>query len=462
MARPRAKTKRAEADTAEKGAAEKAVYRTVDPRVWNDDRFLGLSDNGRLLFLALLTGPYTQRFPGLVLGGAGTLSDLMRWGVEETVSALGELSDSGMVEVDAKHLLIRLPNAPRYQRPDNPKHLAGWVPGWLSLPESKLKYKQALEVKRVIESKPWGASAWASSFGPLVEADGSKSAQSRDGMRNGSGNRMPYQEQEQEQEQEQFSNTPPGPPPAGGAESAETVRETVAACAATEPEPSAKPAADPPQADPPKPKPKRTPAEVHPDREAVCERLLPVWVETWGLDGQRYRVTNAWRQAVRLAMDEGYEEHELDAAIRGSAQHKWLREDPRRAKISWILRVTKDSRDNPTDNVERFRDAHLSGPAPSSNEAISKTVYERLKARGVFNGTGPDGGGGERPHGADDALQADVLDAMDVGRPDRGDGHGGDGDGADGGRSPGGGEGDRALPPAPDGEGEEGGPRDAA
>ena len=33
-------------------------YRKVDPRIWNDEKFRTLTDNGKLVFFMLLTQPF--------------------------------------------------------------------------------------------------------------------------------------------------------------------------------------------------------------------------------------------------------------------------------------------------------------------------------------------------------------------------------------------------------------------
>ena len=117
-----------------------ARYRKVDPRVWDDDTFVDFDDLKRTLWLLLLTGPAVDAVPGLQVGGAASLAETLRRPVEPIGERLGELLREGLVNLDSRARLIRIPNAPKYNEPDNPNQVTGWFRAWESIPESPLKY----------------------------------------------------------------------------------------------------------------------------------------------------------------------------------------------------------------------------------------------------------------------------------------------------------------------------------
>lgn len=173
------------------------LYRKVDPRVWDDDKFIELSDDAQLLWLLVLTGPQTTIVPGLMTGGLGTLSEVLRKGSERVSKAFEELLEKGLIEHDPKRRVLRVPNAPRYNEPANPNVLRGWFRAWRSAPESPLKYAHIGSLEAAIDqSSPHMARAWEETFGTIPQT-------LREGLPEPSPKPFPKQDQEQKQEQEQ-------------------------------------------------------------------------------------------------------------------------------------------------------------------------------------------------------------------------------------------------------------------
>ncbi len=157
------------------------IYRKVDPAVWDDPKFIDLGDDAQSIWLLLLTGPQVQAIPGLQLADACTLASARRWPTSRVEAALSVLVGADMVEFDAKLRVVRLPNAPKYNPPDNPSVLVGWWRLYQRLPPSPLKQRHVAALKASIDfAKYPGApdkdpmkanfqAAWDATFGTVAD-----------------------------------------------------------------------------------------------------------------------------------------------------------------------------------------------------------------------------------------------------------------------------------------------------
>lgn len=116
-------------------------YRKVDPAKWDDEWYVAQDDAMRNLWDLLLTGPQVRVVPGLQLCGPASLAELLRRPFETVSKLFQKLIDDGKIEFDASFRLVRIPNAPKYNAPENLNQLKGWFNSWLELPESRLKYE---------------------------------------------------------------------------------------------------------------------------------------------------------------------------------------------------------------------------------------------------------------------------------------------------------------------------------
>lgn len=147
-------------------------YRRVSPLIWDDDWFIEQNDDTRNLWWLLLTGPQVLPLPGLQLAGPASLAEALRR-TPGTVSKLFEnLIAAGKIQYDSSKRIIRLPNAPKRNLPDNPNQIVGWFDVWKSLPDSQLKYDHIASLKDAVISvqteriEPF-LNAWGNSFGTV-------------------------------------------------------------------------------------------------------------------------------------------------------------------------------------------------------------------------------------------------------------------------------------------------------
>lgn len=161
-----------------------ARFRKVDPRIWNDEKFRDLSDQGKLLFLFLLTHPHMTSVGAMRATMPGLAAEL-GWDVEGFRERFAEPFRKGMVKVDEKASFLVLPNFIKYNPPENPNVLKSWFSSLDLLPECELKRQHLEYLKGFAKRLPKGFTE------PLPEQ-----------FRNGYPNSMPNQEQEQEPEPE--------------------------------------------------------------------------------------------------------------------------------------------------------------------------------------------------------------------------------------------------------------------
>lgn len=184
-------------------------YRKIDVRIWNDAKFVSLSEGAKFTFLFLLT------HPGMTALGAmrATIPGL----AAEMQTVLGtfrerfsELLTNGLVECDETFAFVGLPNFMKYNGPDNPNAVTSWIKCLDFIPECSLKH-QVLQRARecAVGRGPTFAERLAEPFKePLPE-------------------RSPNKEQEQEQELNTSSppnpeSEPPPEPPAPAAKKPES------------------------------------------------------------------------------------------------------------------------------------------------------------------------------------------------------------------------------------------------
>ena len=114
-----------------------ARYRKIDPRIWNDEKFRTLSDNGKLAFLfPLHPRPTHMTALGAMRGTIPGLAAELGWTTHQFQSALKGCLSQGIVEACEKASWIGIPNFLRYNEPAGPNAVTkAWVSALDLLPE---------------------------------------------------------------------------------------------------------------------------------------------------------------------------------------------------------------------------------------------------------------------------------------------------------------------------------------
>jgi hypothetical protein len=162
-----------------------ARYRKVDTRIWNDERFMALSDDAQLAFFLIMTNPHMTGL-GAMRATIPGLAAEKRWSTPRFRRAFEEARQVGMVEHDEAAAFVALPNFLRYNQPENPNVVTSWRESLDLIPECRGKHALICRTVRFVESL---GEAWSKA---LPEAF-------REALAKG----MAKQDQEQEQEQEE-------------------------------------------------------------------------------------------------------------------------------------------------------------------------------------------------------------------------------------------------------------------
>ncbi len=155
-----------------------ARYRKIDPRIWNDEKFRELSDDGQLVFLFILTHPHMTSLGAMRATVAGLAAE-KGWPVERFEKAFAEALRQGMLEGCAEASFVGVPRFLKYNPPESPNVVKAWVSQWDMIPECELKGELQQRVKAFVEGLSKGF---------------------REALAKGCGKAMPYQEQEQDRD----------------------------------------------------------------------------------------------------------------------------------------------------------------------------------------------------------------------------------------------------------------------
>lgn len=143
------------------------MYGVLVPNFWDDESITALSIEGRLVAAFLITSRHSTAIPGLVNLGVAGLAEAARMPVPVVAKALDELVAAGFAEFDRAKNLIRIPNAPKYNRPRNRNMVLAWRTRWRQLPQSPLKATHLQSLKSVVCEPDWGSEAWELAFGDI-------------------------------------------------------------------------------------------------------------------------------------------------------------------------------------------------------------------------------------------------------------------------------------------------------
>lgn len=154
-----------------------AKYRKVDPRIWNDSKFMGLSDFGKLALFFVLTHPNMTAVGAMRHTVPGMAAEL-GWTTEAFREAFGEALKKGIIKHDEKASFVWLPNFIKYNPPESPNVVKAWFSALDLLPECGMRNELIQHVRDFLKGLK---KAFREGFGESLPKT------------------MPNQEQEQEQ-----------------------------------------------------------------------------------------------------------------------------------------------------------------------------------------------------------------------------------------------------------------------
>ncbi len=141
-----------------------ARYAKVDRRIWNDERFRGLSERGKLVFLFLLTHPSIDNVGRHARDIAGLAAEL-ELPAKAFQEAFGEALSKAIVKHDLGASFIWLPNFLKYNKPESPNVVRSWPDAFDLIPECGLKGELYVQLKAFIKGLSEGfREAFAQAF----------------------------------------------------------------------------------------------------------------------------------------------------------------------------------------------------------------------------------------------------------------------------------------------------------
>lgn len=132
-----------------------ARYRKIDPRIWNDAKFRGMTDEGKLVFFFLLTHPNMTAIGAMRHTVPGMAAEL-GWSIERFRKGFGEPFRKGIVKHDERASFVWLPNFIKYNPPENPNVVKAWDASIDYLPECNMLNELLQHVKGFLEELPKG------------------------------------------------------------------------------------------------------------------------------------------------------------------------------------------------------------------------------------------------------------------------------------------------------------------
>lgn len=169
-------------------------YRKIDPRIWNDEKFSSLSHEAQRMFFFVLTHPSMTALGAFRISKSG-MADELGLDTKGFAQPFAELLEKGLVKYDERAFLLFAPNFLKYNPPENPNVIKGWVGAIDLLPECPLLLSVLERAKTSASSTDAGSKAFENTLGRVVETLSKRFAKP-------SPKSMANQEQEQEQEKE--------------------------------------------------------------------------------------------------------------------------------------------------------------------------------------------------------------------------------------------------------------------
>jgi len=252
-----------------------AKYRKISPSIWNDAKFRRLSDNGKLVFLFILTHPAMTAI-GAMRGTIPGLAAEIGWTPEAFREAFGEAFREGLISVDEKASFLACPNFVKHNLPESPNVVRSWRDVLLLVPECEARVLHMVRMKSHLEALHEGfAKAFAEAF-PEALGEALPKALPQSGTGTGTGTGTGF-------------NTPQSPPRGEGLFDADAEASTA---------------------------PKRKPRKTQPDyilEDIVTELVLPSWMlgqsfrQAWD-DWNTYRVERNLSKYTRTSVKTRFRE----------------------------------------------------------------------------------------------------------------------------------------------------------
>ena len=108
-------------------------YRKVYVKIWNDEKFMNFTDDGKLAFLFIMTHPNMTALGAMRATIPGLAAEL-GWSEEKFRTAINTASEQYMVICDEKYSLLWMKNFLTYNEPESINSVKAWLSYYNSFP----------------------------------------------------------------------------------------------------------------------------------------------------------------------------------------------------------------------------------------------------------------------------------------------------------------------------------------
>ena len=112
-------------------------YQKIYVQIWNDEKFIQLSEPSKVFFLYLLTSPHSNLIGAFVLKKGYVAEDLI-WSIQKVDKALKEVEKSGLLTFDKKVSVAVINNYLKYNPLENPNQFTGASNIFYTLPKTEI------------------------------------------------------------------------------------------------------------------------------------------------------------------------------------------------------------------------------------------------------------------------------------------------------------------------------------
>ena len=110
-------------------------YRNIDVKIWNDEKFLSLSEEAAFVFFHLLSHPEMKPYGAMRGTVEGLSSEFPFFSSERYAKGFKELLDERLIIRSGRGCFLRIKNFLKYNPPPNPNTLKNWLESVYYLPE---------------------------------------------------------------------------------------------------------------------------------------------------------------------------------------------------------------------------------------------------------------------------------------------------------------------------------------
>ncbi len=112
-------------------------YQKIYVQIWNDEKFIELSEPSKIFFLYLLTSPHSNLIGAFVIK-KGYIAEDLKWSIPRVDKAIKELVKDELILFDVKVSVVAVSNYLKYNPLENPNQFIGATNIYKTLPRTHI------------------------------------------------------------------------------------------------------------------------------------------------------------------------------------------------------------------------------------------------------------------------------------------------------------------------------------